>query len=110
VSLTLGQVTPLVDGAYVLFSRLTDLYGNSTQSAESLTVTIDNRVAGAPSIPDLTAASDSGVSSIDNVTRLIRPSFSIDIGGVSFAGEALSAGDLIQLVHISSGAEQVLGS
>jgi hypothetical protein len=110
VSLTLGEVTPLADGAYTLYSRITDTYGNSVLSASALTITIDNRAPGAPGAPDMLAQSDSGLSTTDNITKILRPSFGIDLTGVLISSESLLAGDLIQLVRISGGTESVLES
>jgi len=40
-----------------------------------LTVTTDNTIPGAPGVPDLTAASDTGTSNTDNVTADTTPTF-----------------------------------
>ncbi|MGE0714359.1 MAG: Ig-like domain-containing protein [Alphaproteobacteria bacterium] len=64
----------LTDGDYTAFARIVDAAGNSADGA-TLDFTIDT---GAPTVsaPDLEAASDSGVSSIDNITADTTPAFS----------------------------------
>ncbi|KZR97500.1 Uncharacterized protein APZ42_007592, partial [Daphnia magna] len=61
------------DGDYAVFARITDLAGNSDDS-DTLDITIDT---GVPTVsaPDLAAASDSGVSSSDNLTNDATPTF-----------------------------------
>ena len=84
------------DGTYVFTSKVTSA-SNSEVSASSLNVTVDNRLPGAPGAPDLLAISDSGVSSSDNITSTLTPTFRIDISGVAFGTDPLQANDLIRL-------------
>jgi hypothetical protein len=65
--------TPLAAGPATITASATDAAGNGS-AATSLTITIDTAVA-APSAPDLAAASDSGVSSTDNITNATTPTF-----------------------------------
>jgi uncharacterized delta-60 repeat protein len=53
----------------------TDNAGNSTTTADTTNATVDNVAPTAPSTPDLTAASDSGASSTDNITNVTTPTF-----------------------------------
>jgi hypothetical protein len=63
-------------GTYAFTATQTDAAGNGPSPASSpLSVTIDTSVPAAPSKPDLTAASDSGVSSTDNITSDTTPTF-----------------------------------
>jgi VCBS repeat-containing protein len=65
----------LVDGGHALFAKATDLAGNQATS-NTLGVTIDTAAPAAPTVPDLNAASDSGTSSTDNITKINTPTFS----------------------------------
>src|SRR5205823_12323338 len=49
--------------------------GNVSLASTGLTITIDTQVAP-PSVPDLTAASDTGSSNTDNKTNVTTPTFS----------------------------------
>ena len=67
--------TALSSGVHSLTARATDAAGNQTTSA-ALSVTIDTSAPGAPSAPDLTDGSDTGVSNSDNLTKNTTPTFS----------------------------------
>src|SRR5207237_627771 len=58
-------------------------------ASASLSVTIDT-VAAAPSAPDLTAATDSGSSNTDNITKVTTPVFT---GGSAEAGATVTLFD-----------------
>ncbi|WP_374319622.1 Ig-like domain-containing protein [Aquabacterium sp.] len=61
--------TELVDGSYKISAIQTDVAGNvSTKGSKALTVTIDTTVA-APTALALTAASDTGSSTTDGITK-----------------------------------------
>ena len=51
----------------------TDNAGNATTTADTSNATLDNHTPAAPSNLDLTASSDSGISSTDNITNDNRP-------------------------------------
>ncbi len=85
----------LSDGVHSIAARASDVAGNASANSSALSVTIDT-TPPALSIPDLTAASDSGASSTDNITRITTP---------AFTGTA-PAGLTVQLVEGST----VLGS
>jgi fibronectin type 3 domain-containing protein len=91
----------LNDDEYVLQSRVSNL-GNSAVSASTLSVRVDNRVPGTPGAPNMTDATDSGISARDNVTSELRPEFSIAINGIAISGSALVAGDSIILYNGST--------
>jgi hypothetical protein len=70
---TRANVT-LTEGAHTLTAQATDAAANIGTS-NSFTVTKDTTAPAAPSTPDLAAASDSGLSSTDNVTNVTTPVF-----------------------------------
>src|SRR5262245_9958744 len=53
----------------------TDIAGNTSTASAALSVTIDTAVPCPPSRPDLTAASDTGISSTDDITNVTTPTF-----------------------------------
>lgn len=91
----------LNDDEYVLQSRVSNL-GNSAVSASTLSVRVDNRVPGTPGAPNMTDATDSGISARDNVTSDPRPIFNVAIDGIEISGSALVAGDSIILSNGST--------
>ncbi|MCX6527493.1 MAG: Ig-like domain-containing protein, partial [Actinobacteria bacterium] len=91
----------LNDDTYVLQSRISNL-GNSAISAGQLTVQVDNRVPGTPGAPNMTDATDTGISARDNVTSEPRPIFIVAIDGIEISGNRLVSGDSILLYNGSS--------
>jgi hypothetical protein len=91
----------LSDDTYVLQSRVSNL-GNSALSVGQLSVVVDNRVPGTPGAPNMTDASDTGISARDNVTSSLRPTFRVAIDGIEISGTALVAGDSIILLSGST--------
>jgi hypothetical protein len=91
----------LNDDTYVLQSRISNL-GNSAMSAGQLTIRVDNRVPGTPGAPKMTDATDTGISTRDNVTSSLRPEFRVAIDGVKFGENPLVADDSIILYNGSS--------
>ena len=69
------QSAQLADGSHSIRARAVDAAGNLSPATAALSVTIDVSAPNAPSIPDLTDASDSGASVTDNVTSVNRPTF-----------------------------------
>ena len=67
----------LADGTYSLTATATDLAGNVSGLSDALGITIDTQAPVKPSTPDLTPASDTGVSSTDNITSITTPVFLI---------------------------------
>lgn len=67
--------TSLADGSHSITARATDAAGNESAPSGALSVTIDTAAPAPPSVPDLLASSDSGSSSIDNVTNDNTPTF-----------------------------------
>ena len=68
--------TALADGARSVRASAEDLAGNDSPLSAALSVTIDTVAPTTPTAaPDLTAASDLGVSSTDNITRDNTPTF-----------------------------------
>jgi hypothetical protein len=69
-------ITALADGARVFRASAEDVAGNDSPLSDALSVTIDTVAPATPTAaPDLTAASDLGVSSTDNITRDNTPTF-----------------------------------
>ena len=62
------NVTGATTGAHNYTVTQTDVAGNASTTATLLTVTVDTTAPAAPA-PDLLAASDTGASSIDNITN-----------------------------------------
>lgn len=73
---TVTLSTPLADGIYSISAQLTDVAGNVGPRSAALVFVIDTTPPNAPSVPDLTSQSDSGISDTDNVTNVTTPSFS----------------------------------
>src|SRR5262249_33706993 len=76
----------LASGTRSITAKITDLAGNTSSASAVLSVTIDTTAPSAPSTPDLTAASDSGSSSTDNITKVTTPTFS----GTAEAGSTVT--------------------
>ncbi|WP_428531536.1 Ig-like domain-containing protein [Rhodopila sp.] len=73
---SISAATPLTEGANSITATQTDVAGNISSASTALNVTLDTAAPAAPSTPDLLAASDSGASSTDNITKVSLPSFS----------------------------------
>jgi len=96
--------TTLTDGAHTLTAKQTDAAGNTSAASASLVVSIDTTAPTAPGAPDLAAASDTGASNTDNITKNTSLSLSgtgaeantlvtvFDTDGVTKVGSALSNG------------------
>ena len=78
--------TALADGTYSVTADATDAAGNTSVASGGLTVTIDTSAPLAPSTPDLDPASDTGTSSIDNLTKDNTPTFN----GTAEAGSTVT--------------------
>ncbi len=92
-NVTLSAATPLSSGLNTLSVLYRDVTGNSIVSASSLDVTYDNQVSVASAVTlDLLAASDSGVSSSDNITNVTLPTFA-----VTFDSTRTQVGDVIEV-------------
>ena len=63
----------LAEGVHAFTANLTDIAGNNSASSGLLSVTIDTTAPGAPTALDLTAATDTGSSDTDNITKLTAP-------------------------------------
>ena len=67
---------PLASGDHTLTVIPTDIAGNVGPASIGTTITIDTTAPVAPSTPALAAASDTGSSSTDGITKTTTPSFS----------------------------------
>ena len=65
----------LAYGPHTITARETDIAGNEGVVSSQLQISIDTLVPSAPSAPDLYAASDTGSSSTDNITKNTTLSF-----------------------------------
>lgn len=74
-----ATLTPaaLSSGAHSINAQQTDAAGNQSVASGSLSVTIDTTNPAAPGAPDLTNASDTGISNTDNITSVTTPSFTV---------------------------------
>ncbi|WGR93893.1 Ig-like domain-containing protein [Bradyrhizobium sp. ISRA435] len=81
--------TSLLDGSHTVVVRSTDQAGNTAD--KSITFTLDTTTP-AGGTPDLTAASDPGASSIDNVTNVTAPSFTVALN------LTVAVGDTVELL------------
>jgi hypothetical protein len=79
----------LLDGPYSLTAVATDTAGNVSAASGALAVTIDTTAPAAPSTPDLATASDSGSSSVDNLTNDTTPT----LNGTAVAGSKIEIFD-----------------
>ena len=64
----------LSDGPHIITASETDTAGNT--GSTSVNLTLDTVAPAAPGAPELQAASDSGASSTDNITKVSLPAFS----------------------------------
>ncbi|MBU3704054.1 MAG: hypothetical protein FGM42_06735, partial [Ilumatobacteraceae bacterium] len=88
----------LADGTWNISATVTDPAGNTSAAGSALPVTIDTAPPGAPSLPDLAAASDTGSSNTDNVTADSTPT-------VSAAGAA--TGETVTMTATKAGSTPV---
>ncbi|MDP3410118.1 Ig-like domain-containing protein, partial [Bosea sp. (in: a-proteobacteria)] len=80
-----GSSFTLAEGTYangVVLVRQTDLAGNTGANASLGAITVDSTAPSAPSAPDMTAGTDTGVSNTDNITSDSTPNFT-GSGGTS---------------------------
>ena len=63
----------LSDGDHTLTAIPTDIAGNVGPVSPGTTISIDTVVPAAPSTPLMTAASDTGISSTDGITKTTKP-------------------------------------
>jgi len=96
-------------GSDTMQVRVTDAAGNPG-TAISQAYVLDTAAPAAPTTPvDLAAASDSGISSSDNLTNVIAPTFRVNLAGTNAA-----VGDTIELllggVSLTTSVTKVLNS
>ncbi|MFZ2268532.1 MAG: Ig-like domain-containing protein [Azonexus sp.] len=65
----------LTTGSHTLTTKATDAAGNVSVASSGLTIVIDTTAPVAPSAPDMSAGSDSGTASTDNITSNTTPTF-----------------------------------
>ncbi len=74
------------DGLKTVWYRVTDVAGRSTTVSDTITLNTDTTAPNPPSVPDLDAASDSGISSTDDITNDTTPTFT----GTAEAGSTVN--------------------
>lgn len=75
-SVTVSAANALIDGSYSVTAKQLDALGEVLATSGAHTIVVDTTApATAPGIPDLDAASDSGASTIDNITNITTPTF-----------------------------------
>src|SRR3954465_3980780 len=84
-SATLPTWASQSDGTYTVQATATDKAGN-TFTGTAISVTLATPPPAVPSTPDMTAATDSGVSSTDNITSVTTPTFT----GTADAGSTVT--------------------
>ena len=97
----------LSDGAHTISASETDTAGNT--GSASIAFTLDTTAPAAPSTPDLIAASDSGASNTDNITKVSLPSFS-GIGEDGATVTLLDGATAIGTATVSGGAWSITAS
>ena len=90
VSLTVTAGDLGADGSKSITAQFSDVAGNSSTTAADV-ITLDT-TAPTGGTPDLAAASDSGISSTDNITDVTAPSFTVALN------PTVAAGDTVQLL------------
>ena len=65
----------LANGIRSITAKATDVAGNVSAASAALSVTIDTTAPAAPTTLDLATASDTGVSTTDNITNVTTPTF-----------------------------------
>ncbi|MBC7951111.1 MAG: DUF4347 domain-containing protein [Rhodospirillaceae bacterium] len=85
-------------GTHTLTTKQTDIAGNVSVASSSLSVTVDATAPSAPSAPDMTAGTDSGVNT-DNKTNDTTPTFT----GTAEANSTVKLYDTDGTTEIGSG-------
>ncbi len=65
----------LSSGSNTITYTLTDIAGNESSPSNSISITVDNTAPATSGAPDMTAGTDSGISSTDNITNDNTPTF-----------------------------------
>ncbi len=85
--------TSLANGLNTLSAVHRDRAGNSSFGTNTLGITFDQRISATNVVTlDLLATSDSGVSQIDNITNVARPTFAL-----TFDNTRAQAGDILEV-------------
>jgi Ca2+-binding RTX toxin-like protein len=67
--------TTLAAGSHPITARMTDIAGNTGPPSAVLAVIVDTTAPAAPSAANMAPASDSGISTTDDLTRIATPVF-----------------------------------
>ncbi|HYG83253.1 MAG TPA: Ig-like domain-containing protein [Verrucomicrobiae bacterium] len=72
---TITPTAPIASGTHSLTVTATNVAGVTSPQSPALPFTIDTTMPSTPATPDMTAATDSGVSNTDNITKDTTPDF-----------------------------------
>src|SRR5207249_1319858 len=89
----------LTEGVHSITAKQTDLAGNTSVASAALSVTIDTTAPAAPATPDLTAATDSGSFSSDNLTNVKIGATVVGSAVASGSSASLTTSTLTEGVH-----------
>lgn len=92
-------VSALSEGNHTITAKAIDSVENGSVASSSLSITIDTTTPNAPSTPDLTAGSDSGSSSSDNITSAVTPTLT----GTAETGSRIKLYDTDGITLLGSG-------
>ncbi len=84
--------SPLAAGTRTMTVRATDLADNLGPSSGSTSITLDYTAPSTPAAPNLSAASDSGRSSTDNITFETTPTYTMAFPAGAVSGTLLAGG------------------
>jgi len=80
----------------------TDPLGNA-RAADSFAYNIDKQVPAAPAIPDMQAASDSGSSNTDNITKITTPTFDVpQVAGATGYKVSIGGGAFVNIGNVAT--------
>lgn len=107
VTVLIPTATLATDGAHSLTASIRDAAGNTGAASSAIAFTLDRTGPGAPGAPNLTAASDSGVSSTDDITTDQTPTVS---GSGAAAGATVNLYDTDGVTLLGTDTANGLGS
>jgi len=93
------DITIISNNSYTMTATTTDVAGNISVTSTAMTLTIDTSIT-TPSLPDLIATDDSGISSTDNKTNVTAYQPFVTFTGTAAAGTSVQLIDNNTLVNI----------
>ena len=101
VGTSMVRTLALAEGSHLLSVEAFDAAGNRSDQSEELVVTIDRTAPATPSIPDLLATSDSGVSNSDDITAVNPPAF-LGTAEANTLVRVFANGELVGVARVGS--------